>query len=245
MTYSSRFWLYAPIVTFVIIAGLVMAHWWVVANAFEKKLAALKGQEAVPGITLDWSSVAVGGFPFRLDSDFTGFTVTGAGAHGTFAFRAEKFAAHTLAYNRAKTVYEAAGQQHVSWTDASGAARQLDFLPGSLRASSVTGPEGLVRADLDIVNLAAKTVLIGRLQLHMRRDGRDLDLMLQADAAGKAKQVQVYAVLSHGDAFAGLLQGKQSWPEAATAWRAQGGTAKLSQVIAPGLDPATLLSPLY
>ena len=64
MKYSSRFWLYAPIATFVIIAGLVMAHWWVVANAFEKKLAALKGHEAVPGITLDWGSVTVGGFPF-------------------------------------------------------------------------------------------------------------------------------------------------------------------------------------
>ena len=247
MNYSSRFWLYAPITTFLLIAAAVMAYWWVAADAFEKKLATLKGHEAVPGITLDWSKVEVGGFPFRLDADFTVFTVTGAGAHGPFAYRAEKFAAHTLSYNRAKAVYEAAGRQQVNWTDAQGAAHQIDFLPGALRASSVTGAKGLTRADLDIAGLAAKTVLIGHFQLHMRRDpdGRDLDLMLQADQAGSIKQVRAYAVLSHGDAFAGLLGGAQSWPVAATAWRTQGGLAKLSQVIAPGMAPDTLLTPLY
>ena len=111
----------------------------------------------------------------------------------------------------------------------------------------MTGAKGLSRADLDIAGLDAKDVLVGRFQLHMRRDpdGRDLDLMLQADQGGKTKQVRVYAVLSHGDAFAGLLRGAQSWPEAATAWRAQGGKAKFSQLVAPGLDSGTLLSPLY
>ncbi len=245
MNYSSRFWLYAPIITFLLIACAVMAYWWVSADAFEKKLAALNGHEAVPGITLDWKTAQVGGFPFRLDADFTGFTVKGAGAHGPFAWSAEKFAAHTLTYNRTKAVYEAAGRQLVSWTDVNGAAHQIDFLPGSLRASSVMRDHALVRADLDIANLAAKDTRIGRFQLHMRRAGHDLDLMLEADAAGDIKQVQVYAGLSHGDAFAGLLKGEQSWPDAANAWRGQGGQAKLSRVIAPGLAPDRLLTPLY
>jgi hypothetical protein len=245
MNYSSRFWLYAPITTFLIIAGAVMAYWWVSADAFEKKLAALKGHKAVPGITLDWSKVEVGGFPFRLDADFTQLTVTGAGAHGPFTWSSEKFAAHTLTYNRAKAVYEAAGRQQASWTDAQGVAHQINFLPGSLRASSVTRANALVRADLDIANLAGKDIKIGRFQFHLRRDpdGRDLDLVLEADAVGNAKQVQVYAVLDHAAAFGGLLKGAQSWPEAAAAWRAQGGKAKFSQVIAP--DPGALLSPLY
>ena len=245
MNYSSRFWLYAPITTFLIIAAAVMAYWWVSAGAFEKRLAALKGHEAVPGITLDWSKAEVGGFPFRLDADFTGFTVKGAGAHGPFTWSSERFAAHTLTYNRTKAVYEAAGRQHASWTDAHGAAHQINFLPGSLRASSVVRDHALVRADLDIANLGAKDIKIGRFQLHMRRDGHDLDLMLEADAVGDRKQIQVYAALSQGDAFAGLLKGAQSWPDAANAWRGQGGTAKFSKVIAPGQDPAALLSPLY
>ncbi|MBA2587496.1 MAG: DUF2125 domain-containing protein [Alphaproteobacteria bacterium] len=245
MNYSSRFWLYAPITTFLIIACAVMAYWWVAADAFEKKLAALKGHEAIPGITLDWSKAEVGGFPFRLDADFTQLTVTGAGAHGPFIWSSEKFAAHTLTYNRAKAVYEAAGRQQASWTDAQGAVREINFLPGSLRASSVIRDHALVRADLDIANLGAKEIKIGRFQLHMRRTGHDLDLMLEADAAGDRKQVQAYVTLARGDAFAGLLKGTQSWPDAAKAWRGQGGAAKFSKVIAPGLDLAESLSPLY
>ncbi|MCX7281732.1 MAG: DUF2125 domain-containing protein [Alphaproteobacteria bacterium] len=245
MNYSSRFWLYAPITTFLLIACAVMAYWWVAADAFEKKLAALKGKEAIPGISLDWKTAGVGGFPFRLDADFTGLTVKGSGAHDPFVWSAEKFAAHTLTYNRSKAVYEAAGQQHVSWTGADGAPHVIDFLPGSLRASSVMRDHALVRADLDIANLAAKETKVGRFQLHMRRNGHDVNLVLEADAANDIKQIQVYVALSEGDAFAGLLKGEQSWPDAANAWRGRNGKATLSKVIAPGLDPAALLSPIY
>lgn len=245
MNYSSRFWLYAPITTFLLIACAVMAYWWVAADALEKKLAILKGHEAIPGIMVDWKTADVGGFPFRLDANFTGLTVKGAGAHGPFAWSTEKFAAHTLSYNRSKAVYEAAGQQHASWTDANGAAHRIDFLPGSLRASSIVRDYALVRADLDIANLAAKDTRIERFQLHVRRNGRDMNLVLEADDANGIRQVQVYVALSQGDAFAGLLKGEQSWPDAANAWRGQGGQAKLSKVIAPGLNPAALLDPLY
>lgn len=245
MNYSSRFWLYAPITTFLLIACAVMAYWWVAADALDKKLASLKGKEAVPGITLDWKTAEVGGFPFRLDAEFTGLTVKGAGAHGPFAWRAEKFAAHTLTYNRTKAVYEAAGKQYASWTGADGTPHEIYFLPGSLRASSVTRDHALVRADLDIANLAAKGTRIGRFQLHVRRNGDDMNLVLEADDANGIQQVQVYVALSEGGAFAGLLRGEQSWPDAANAWRGRNGKATFTKVIAPGLDPAALLSPLY
>ena len=245
--YSSRFWLYAPISLFLAIAAAVMVHWWVVADAFEKKLAAAKGHQAIPGVTLDWRTVAVGGFPFRIDADFTDFTIAGAGAHGPFAWTSEKFAAHALTYGRPKAVYEAAGQQQARWTAADGSAHAASFLPGSMRASSITGPEGLRRFDLDIVGMGAKDFTIGRLQFHMRRDpdGSDLDLMLNADAVGARKQVQVYALLNRAGSLVSLLKGEKPWPEADTNWHAQGGTAKLSEVIAPGLAAEALLSPLY
>jgi hypothetical protein len=245
--YSSRFWLYAPITLFLMIAAAVMIHWWMVAGAFEKKLAAVKGHPAIPGVTLDWRTVAVGGFPFRIDADFTGFTIAGAGAHGPFAWTTEKFAAHALTYGRPKAVYEAAGQQRVQWTAADGSAHAASFLPGSMRASSIIGPEGLRRFDLDIIGMGAKDFTIGRLQFHKRRDpdGSDLDLMLKADAAGARKQVQVYALLNRAGSLVSLLKGETAWPDAAAAWRARGGTAKLSQVIAPGLAADALLSPLY
>ena len=247
MNYSSRFWLYAPVCTFLILAAVAMVHWWMVAGAFEKKLAALKGHEAVPGIVLDWDRVEVGGFPFRLDADFSNFRVHGAGAHGPFAWKAQKFALHTLTYGQDRTVYEAAGQQQVNWTDADGAARKASFLAGTLRASSILDGKGLARADLDLVDLRRQNSSIGHLQFHMRRDpdGADLDLMLRADAAGARKEVQVYATLSHVAALTPLLKGERSWPDGDADWRAKGGEARLGQVIAPGLEPQAILSPLY
>jgi hypothetical protein len=247
MNYSSRFWLYAPFGTFLILAAIAMVHWWIVAGAFENKLAVLKGHRAVPGIALDWDKVEIGGFPFRLDADFTNFRVSGTAAHGPFRWSSDKFALHALTYGRDKTVYEAAGQQQLSWTDASGAAHTASFLPGALRASSILDKDGLTRADLEIVGVGAKDFTIGRFQLHMRRDpdGADLDLMLKAENAGARGLVQIYATLSRASALAPLLKGESSWPDADANWRAQGGAARLSQVVAPGLDPQTILSPLY
>ncbi|HEY1876762.1 MAG TPA: DUF2125 domain-containing protein [Rhizomicrobium sp.] len=246
MNYSHRFWLYAPISTFLALAAIAMVHWWIVAGAFEKKLAALKGREAVAGITLDWDKVDVGGFPFRLDAKFSNFRVHGAAAHGPFAWSAEKFALHTLTYGPAKAVYEAAGRQQAAWTDAAGAAHDASFLPGSLRASSILDGKGLSRADLDIIGMSGKDIAIGHFQFHMRRDpdGADLDLMLKADAVGAQNQVQVYATLSRASLLAPLLKGQASWPQACANWRAQGGVAQLSQVVAPGTDPQAILSPL-
>ncbi len=147
--YSSRFWLYAPITVFLLIAIAVMAHWKIAADAFEKRLASLKGHDAAPGIILDWDSVAVSGFPFRLDADFTNFSVHGAAARGPFAWKSKAFALHALTYGPAKTVYEAAGLQHLEWTGADGVHR-ADLLPATFRGSSITDGRGLIRADLDM-----------------------------------------------------------------------------------------------
>jgi hypothetical protein len=219
----------------------------VVEGAFEKRLAALKGHQAIPGVTLNWDRVDVAGFPFRIDAQFSNLRVQGAGAHGPFSWTTEKFALHALTYGRDKTVYEAAGRQRATWTDGAGVAHAVDFLPGSLHASSTLDAKGLARADLDIVGLGSKDFTIGRLQFHMRRDpdGADLDLMLRADKFGARNQLQVYATLSRAGSLTSLLKGQTSWPQADANWRAQGGVARLSQVIAPGMDAAALLSPLY
>ena len=144
--YSSRFWLYAPTGLFVLLAAAVMIHWWTLAGALEKKLAALKGREAVPGITLNWDKAEVGGFPFRLDANFQNFRIAGAGAHGPFSWRSEKFAMHGLTYGRSQDVYEAAGKQQTSWTDADGGSHSIAFQSGSMRGSSILDAHGLRRS---------------------------------------------------------------------------------------------------
>ncbi len=249
MSYSSRFWLYAPIALFLLIAAGAMVHWWVIDAAFRKTLDRLKDHEAAPGIMVRWSKVTVGGFPFRIDADFEGFSVIGIGAHGPFAWHSEKFALHSLTYGRHQDVFEAAGRQQVSWTDAQGAKHSAEFLPGALRASAIGGAGGLSRVDLDIIDAGSKTFTAGRLQFHMRRDpdGKDLDLMARGDAVTGfgVPGFQVYETLSNAAALSSLLRGESRWPEAVAAWKKQGGTAKATRVVPDGFDAGTVLSPLY
>ena len=250
LKYSSRFWLYAPTGLFLVLAAAVMIHWWMSASAFEKKLAALKGREAIPGITLNWDKVEVGGFPFRLDANFRNLNIAGAGAHGPFFWRSEKFAMHGLTYGRSQDVYEAAGRQQIGWTDPGGESRSAIFMAGSIRASSILDAQGLRRFDLDIVTIQAGTFAMDRLQFHLRRGPADLDVMAKMDAlqtrGAKPGNLQFYATLKQAHALYALLDGETSWPRAAAEWRAQGGTAKLSQIVMTGeMAPQTLLSALY
>lgn len=263
MRYSSRFFLYAPLVLLLALAVLAGAHWWRVADALDTRLKALKGHEAVPGVTLDWSKVTISGFPFRLDLAFDGFSVKGQGAHGPFAWQAGKFAIHALTYGAEKDVFEAAGTQHLAWTGADGAAHRLDFLPGSLRASAVRDGRGLARFDVDIVELDGGDLSIGRAQFHMRRDpdGASIDLMAEGDLVkapgplGRAHALRLYQTVSHGAAFAALLRGDAAPAAAHAAWRQAGGAVALTRseldgntdVLTPQQRAAALrlLDPLY
>jgi hypothetical protein len=243
--YSSRFWLYAPTALFLTLATAVMIHWWLAADAFEKKLVALKGHEAVPGITLNWDKAEVGGFPFRLDANFQNLRIAGAGAHGPFSWRSEKFAMHALTYGRSQDVYEAAGRQLASWKDKKGGNHSASFLSGSMRGSSILDPQGLRRFDIDIAELGGSDFTMTRLQFHMRRDGSDLDLVISSDGfqvrAMKASHLQLYATLKKAGPLIRLLNGEVSWPEATRLWRAQGGT----ETPFDGEAPVWLLEPLY
>jgi len=247
--YSSRFWLYAPLIVFLLIAVAVSAYWKISADAFEKKLAAIKGRDAVPGVILDWDSVAVSGFPFRIDADFTNFSVHGAGARGPFLWTSRQFALHRLTYGRPTTVYEAAGPQHLEWTAVDG-VHSADLLPATLRGSSTMGAAGVARFDIDMVDAGGPGFTARRLQFHMRRDpdGKSLDLMVKADQAAWGgtgpRDVTAYATLSHGDVLAPLLAGNAFWPDAVTAWHQAGGETRITQ--ATNADVAALaLSALY
>jgi len=262
MNYSSRFWLYAPISTFLLLAAAVAGYWHLVDSAFEKKLAALKGHEAMPGVTLDWDKVEVGGFPFRIDADFTNFRAAGAGARGPFSWKTDKFALHALTYGRRQTIYEAAGRQDLRFALTDGVNSSLSFQVGSLRASSINNKNGLARFDLDMADAGESGWALSRFQFHMRRDpdGKELDLMFELDGlqlrprlAGltfklKPGNLSFYASLSHLDALEDFLGGKASWPQTAEKWRAIGGKATLSQIkrgAVTVITPQILTSPLY
>lgn len=251
MSYSSRFWLYAPVSLFLLLVFGAAVHWYIITDAFAKRLLALKGHSALPGVILNWNSMSIAGFPFRVDAEFSAFEIKGAGAHGPFSWRTQKFALHALTYGRTQAVFEAAGPQQLTWTDSDRMPHKTDFFPAALRASAICDRNGLARFDLDIMDSGARDFTIGRLQFHMRRDpnGSDLDLMLRADSVTgfgpPQKLVQVYATLNKERALASLLNGTMSWPMAIARWHGQGGWARLSQIVAPGFSPDKLLSPLY
>jgi hypothetical protein len=252
--YSSRFWLYAPISIFLLIAVAVMVHWKIAADAFEKKLAAVKGHEAAPGIVLDWDSVTVSGFPFRLDADFTNFSVHGAAARGPFVWKTKQFALHTLAYGPRKTVYEAAGPQHLEWSAIDG-RHTVDLLPATLRGSSITDARGLVRADIDGADVGSKGLTATRMQFHLRRDpdGKHLDLNLSADNLRREQQIglplnfNIYLRFSRLDAITPLLTGSAGWPQTTSRWRGMDGAhAQVEGTIPyPAEIGTTILSAIY
>ena len=261
MNYSSRFWLYAPLALFLALAGWAMAYWWVVATALDKKLTALNGHEAVPGITLSYTSKTISGFPFNIDVVFTGFKIAGAGAHGPFAWQSEKFALHALTYGAVRQIYEMAGQQSLSWQDGSGKSHHITFLPATMHASADMNAKGLNRFDLDIMGAGGRDgdgapFTIARAQFHMRHDPKSeaLDLMVSADQVKTSNlsfnSLSAYSTLSHGAALTPLLAGAQSWPQADATWRQAGGTAEAGRHASDaGIDVTDLadkiLAPLY
>lgn len=239
MSYSSRFWLYAPLLMFLALTGFVSLHWWNAAAALNHKLDAMKGREAIPGIVIDWRGKTLSGFPFNMDLVLEGLSVKGAGAHGPISWQSEKFATHALSYGRTQQVMEAAGQQHLSWTDADGGTHDLSFLPGSLHASAVFAGLGLIRFDLDIVDTGGKSAnsafTARRVQLHVRRDpGKDaLDLVASADdvktASGVIAKPRITGTISPARPFDGLLKGEMAWPQASTDWHKQDGKTQLDK----------------
>ena len=248
MTYSSRFWLFAPITIFLALAAIAMAHWWVVAGTVERQLDAMNGHDAAPGISLSFATKSVSGFPFNLDIVFTDFAVTGQGAHGPFRWSTGKFALHRLTYGRLQDIYEAAGNQALSWTDGSGEAHGLNFLPGSLRASAIADSKGLLRFDLEAVDAgghdsSGAPFTTADAQIHLRRDPKADAMDLQVSGSEIKGQgniarlfgdhithIALYAILTKGSAFAPLLAGTGTWAAASADWRAKGGQVTIGPV---------------
>ena len=250
MNYSSRFFLYAPLALVLLIAVAVCVQWFRVAGAFEARLAAIKGHEAMPGITLDWSSAEVSGFPFRLDATFKNFSAQGDGAHGPFRWQSEHVALHSLTYGADKKVFEAAGVQRLNWVDAAERPRSFSFTPGALHASAVRDGQGLSRFDVDISALAGQDGLaIGRAQFHMRRgeDGKTIDMMVSADTAkgdlgfyfGKGfKSLRLYQTLHGAQGYMALLKGEISPKAAHSEWHDGGGIGAITSTEFNGKENA-------
>ncbi|MEA2946812.1 MAG: hypothetical protein QOI40_2142 [Alphaproteobacteria bacterium] len=229
MTYSSRFFLYGPFALLLLLGAGAGVQWWRVTAALEARLEAMRSHEAMPGVTVRYGTLSVGGFPFNVDAVFGDLRVEVATPGGPIVWRAEHFASHALTYGRDGTIFEAAGRQSLSW----GAGRRLDFQTGSLHASAIRDAGGLARFDLDLVAFGSRLCTASRLQLHLRRKGAALDVAASGDdvrlprpgALGDhLKSVMLQGNVSMPRAFDGLRAGRADWQSALEAWRVAHGS---------------------
>jgi hypothetical protein len=243
MTYSSRFFLYAPLALFLLLAAGTGAYWWHAASVLSAKLDALNGREAMPGVTVRFASKSVSGFPFNLDVVFADLRVTVKTPHGPSSWRTEKFALHALTYGREQMIFEAAGPQLLTWTDLQGRPHAMPFQTGELHASTIANEHGLARFDLDCIGFGSPALTAGRVQLHARVAPKTagVELFVTADAVHLSSALtsafgpDITAVRLNANAvpariFNGLRVGTADWVGTFEAFRAANGALQVSDL---------------
>jgi hypothetical protein len=242
MNYSSRFFLYAPLALFLLLAAGTGVYWWHAASVLSTELDTLNGHEAMPGVTVRFASKNVSGFPFNLDVVFSGLSVTVKTLHGPSSWRTEKFALHALTYGREQMIFEAAGKQALTWTDFQGHPHAMPFETGELHASAIANEHGLSRFDLDCIGFGSPAVTAGRAQLHARvSKGPGIEIFATADAVHLSPafvsafgpdittvRLNASAVPAHS--FDRLRAGTTDWVRALEGFRAAKGTLQVSDL---------------
>ena len=236
MNYSHRFFLYGPVGLFAALMLGIVAYWFVVSHAVSQRLDAINGHDIAPGIKMSFTRKTMSGFPFRVDSELDGLRVEIATSHGPTVWTAEHFAFHSLTYGRTQYVFEAAGQQVITWHKDSGELRTYRFLPALLRGSMIGSGGEVSRLDLEAIAVDSPDVAAAQIQLHLRKDPKvdGLDLYLSADDVHIAndldppfgqdlKAFRVDTLISPGTSFDPLLAGHGDWRAGAENWRTRHG----------------------
>jgi hypothetical protein len=243
MRYSHRLFLYAPLFVLLALAVGATLRWQAVASGMETWLRQQNGHEIAPGVTLHFASETVSGFPFNVDAVLRNVTFEVKGARTSGAWHTDGFAIHELTFGRAQQIYEAAGSQTVSWTDAERGSHRLVFVPGSLMASAILSGNRLVRFDLDINGIGSHEISGARMQLHFRkapdRDAIDivasadqlhLDTALQAGFGADLRHATLDGSLVPAAPFGALFDGRALWDDAIDEWRKNRGAFQLTRL---------------
>lgn len=238
MRYSSRLFLYVPFVILLVIATVAMLRWRQLATEWETKLqAASNGQEIAPGVTLHFASKKITGFPFNLDVVLDKFAVAVQSTRGPISLESEHFAIHALTYGRAQQIFEAAGTQILTWTDAEGERHRFVFVPGTMRASAIEKDGHLARFDLDLDTLASPALTAARAQLHVRNPGQNLlDIVIRADnlragsAASALSRLDFEGQMTQAASMSALLSAREEWRHALTDWEVNRGIFHLDHM---------------
>jgi len=239
MRYSSRLFLYAPFVALLVIAAIAMLRWRQLATDWKTELlAANRGREIAPGVTLHFASREIGGFPFNLDVVLDKFVLSVQSTRGPLSLQSERFAIHALTYGRPQQIFEAAGTQTLTWTDTAGETHRFVFVPGTMRASAIERNGRLARFDLDVNSFGSHALTGGRTQLHVRTaaDHDAIDFVIRADdlrirSHGVAfPQLDIEGRIMPAAPLHSLLSGRDEWRKALGYWRTAGGALRLDNL---------------
>ena len=244
MRYSSRLFLYAPLLVLLTLAIAAALRWEAVADGLEAWFRQSNGHEIAPGVTLHFATESISGFPFNVDVALRDVTFQVKSAHTSGSWHTDAFAIHELTFGRSHQIYEAAGKQTVLWSDAEGDRHHLTFVPGSLMASAILSHGRLVRFDLDLNGIGSREISGTRAQLHFRkapdRDAIDivisadqlhLDSRLQAGFGTTIRRALLEASVTPAAPFAPLFDGRDTWDRALDTWRHNDGVFHIT-----GLD---------
>jgi hypothetical protein len=211
-------------------------YWFIASNAFAKRLDAANGHEIAPGVTFQFASKTIGGFPFRVDAVLENVRVDAATSRGPASWQAEHFALHMLDYGGAQFVFEAAGKQVLTWHDKKQVAHGLAFTPALLRASAIASGGELKRFDLMLYGAVTDDFSVAHSEFHIRRDPKadGLDIAFMADnlnlpgyrgaAMGPLiSKIRLGGTLLPASPWNALLSGDADWRKTADAWRGHRG----------------------
>src|SRR4051812_20988973 len=163
MSYSSRIYIFGPVVLLMLIVVLYSVFWRVQADTLAARLDRANGGEVIPGVTFAFAGKTVGGYPFRLDAVLSGVTFSHQSTEGETAWRTEKLALHALSYNLDRYIFEVTGLQSFASPPATlgSVPRVVHMTPAIARASAILNGGRLARFDVDLWEPQAKDATEG------------------------------------------------------------------------------------
>lgn len=250
MSLTKRIFVYGPLAAVVLLVLAYSAYWFATANGISAELERVQRTVIVPGITLQFVSSEIHGYPFRFDIFLEDVTIAARGEEGERTWQAERIAIHVTSYEHSEYVLEADGLQSFSWPNAEGGPQHIFQLNSSITRASATLEQGhLVRFNIDSLNVVGEDTSleatsnrefsIARAQIHLLAHDNDaIDIEVEIDVAQigsgyrpalgpDLSRVRVEGRISEAQSLEGLRAGQSGIGGSLEAWRQVGGNLAL------------------
>ena len=234
-----RFWLFAPYAALLIVILVWSAFWWVESLRFQGKATEQVKALQTQGYTVQWSSLKVGGYPFRLRLTLIGPKL---GDSAGWGFSATRLEAQAMAY--APDIWTLAAPQGLTFSrpgkgDVSISGKAIRASIGGVGSAqprySFEG-DNLVLAPAQGAAPPAFAT-IDKLELHFQPGPDDQAAFLIRLDGGTVRPEAGIAKLASGKPFSLVWDARltrlstlhgSNWPGALQAWRNAGGSVTVA-----------------